>query len=829
MRRYPRAGADFRQNSRSTSLGFSDRKAVEYLPAFLEGSAGRWFMDTVAMNPSNFTLKDVTMGLFAQFFPPDLKAQQRRRFTNARQGEMKFNEYIRELRRLQRRIPDITDRQICVKLWDTVQPYLKVKWIEAGVDAEVDTLEHMCETAERFEAAENIRRRAHALNEQHEHHMFRYMSQHGGLIWQRTNSPYTLTHQPSSPLLPHQSITPLFESTRPNPPSLSQNTSEVETSHSNGSRSQGHRSSKPKMSQEERNELRAANKCFACKETGHTARDCPSPKMAKTSETYIAALQPVYDMIEELRKQREIANIPVASIRPIVAHETDTNTDTEDESDDSETPYSMLDVEVPHAGLLLNEILEEITPYEEIVVTNNDRFRITSNDLVSIETADAEITQQVREAYLAQEQPSWQTETENIQGPMPSTEAEESVLTDSDWVIPRSESEDEETQRPIARPNTRPNAADLVPETYGNNLCAQLYALRVGGKKRIEQTMQATEQNAARPRDATQKLPKPDIVEASINGEKVGALLDSGSPSDFVSTTVADQLMPKCQALVKPIGIQMAATGSKSSINYVVEERFSYQGIDEMLRFNVINIDNYDMILGNLFFSQYKALVSVNPPAIHIGTNKALPIPRELTVVIESFAAELFEEQIEKQRQTRWMENISEFDIDVKCIPGKPNVLADALSRDYSNEPAGVVRHPTEYATDPNHDVPHILVESISQDNRSIKPLTGPLYVGNEIKAKLEARQVEADAPRRSQREQVEKYLNQPQRHKPRTKMEYIPDEGAKGELDKTIESPEVAKIEPQGKEEIAEPDEQAQKPSRRKPKTELEFESTLT
>jgi hypothetical protein len=47
--------------------------------------------------------------------------------------------------------------------------------------------------------------------------------------------------------------------------------------------------------------------------------------------------------------------------------------------------------------------------------------------------------------------------------------------------------------------------------------------------------------------------------------------------------------------------------------------------------------------------------------------------------------------------QARWMEKISEFDFEVVYVPGTENVLADALSRMYSNDAPGTVRSDAEY------------------------------------------------------------------------------------------------------------------------------------
>lgn len=119
-------------------------------------------------------------------------------------------------------------------------------------------------------------------------------------------------------------------------------------------------------------------------------------------------------------------------------------------------------------------------------------------------------------------------------------------------------------------------------------------------------------------------------------------------------------------------------------------------------------------------------------------------------------------------RQTRWMEKISKFDIEVHYIPGETNVLAEALSRMYSNEPEGIERAKSEYVIDSDDETPHILVGATRPDRSALEEKTVPLYVGNKIKAEIQDQADEAQ-PRRSTRvrKQVQKYQNQPQR-KPR-------------------------------------------------------------
>ncbi|QRW02440.1 Pol polyprotein/retrotransposon [Ceratobasidium sp. AG-Ba] len=605
--------------------GFNNKKAVKHAAMFLTGKAAQWFMDFVAPNPSAYTVDTLKIGIFSYCFPPDMKAQLRREFKHARQGSLKFIDYLRVLRRLQRRIPDITDRQICTKLWDTVHDYLKIKWIEIGIDTEVDNVETMQKYAERFEAAEEVKRRAQAQLERQGRRLFRQTGRQTFRNSGRGNSPGNQAPPPANPPPPPPSH-PGASQSRPKPNNHVGN-------HSGPSRTpqrprnSGPRQGKPSISKEERNELRAAGKCFACKETGHTVKDCPSRTTAKPSGMHIAAMQPDYGLIEQLRREREITHIPIASIRPTPSEELDSNTEYE---------YGVLEVDTTHAGSLLTEILEEITPYSNIVVTENDRFRITTNSLITFEMTYAEVAQQVREACLAAEQEQIQTQSENNQTlPVIDEEDESDHTHDEEW----SES-DEETQRPIAGPSTHPNATKTQSNPV-DGVDTQLNALCIGDQKRGESSTRVVERNAARPKDITRILPKPIVVEATINEQKVRALIDSGSLGDFISTTVVDQLKLERHTLAKPIGLQMAVTGSRSAINYSVVAKFLYQGIDEARRFDVINLDNYDMILGTPFLHQYEVIVLFSPPAVSIGSRTAKPILRETALVIESLAAHL--------------------------------------------------------------------------------------------------------------------------------------------------------------------------------------------
>lgn len=127
--------------------------------------------------------------------------------------------------------------------------------------------------------------------------------------------------------------------------------------------------------------------------------------------------------------------------------------------------------------------------------------------------------------------------------------------------------------------------------------------------------------------------------------------MDTGSLADFMSTSLADQLRVKKVALEKPLTIQLAVQGSRSKVNYGASVSFAYQQISKTCFFDIINLQNYDMILGTPFLFQHQAMVGLNPPRMVIGSDRALPIKGEQVSVLESHMAEAYEENLERAHE----------------------------------------------------------------------------------------------------------------------------------------------------------------------------------
>lgn len=96
--------------------------------------------------------------------------------------------------------------------------------------------------------------------------------------------------------------------------------------------------------------------------------------------------------------------------------------------------------------------------------------------------------------------------------------------------------------------------------------------------------------------------------------------------------------------------------------NYPIHEQEMLVGVEGMLRFR-------DILQGIKFtwLTDHKSL-------IHLYKQKNL-----------------------SGRQAQWLEKISEFDFNIKYVPGEDNILPDALSRLYASDAPGTVRAASEY------------------------------------------------------------------------------------------------------------------------------------
>ncbi|KAJ8594346.1 hypothetical protein M405DRAFT_703551, partial [Rhizopogon salebrosus TDB-379] len=146
-------------------------------------------------------------------------------------------------------------------------------------------------------------------------------------------------------------------------------------------------------------------------------------------------------------------------------------------------------------------------------------------------------------------------------------------------------------------------------------------------------------------------VPVSIVVDVQVNGQTLRALLDTGSMADFISTTAVDQLKLKPEVLAKPVPLQLAVHGSRSKINCCVTVDFRYQDVKGPRRFDVANLDNYDMILGTPFIYQHRVMIGMNPTRVAIGSAQPAPIDGEGIIVVSAAVTDLLEGELDKLRE----------------------------------------------------------------------------------------------------------------------------------------------------------------------------------
>ena len=102
---------------------------------------------------------------------------------------------------------------------------------------------------------------------------------------------------------------------------------------------------------------------------------------------------------------------------------------------------------------------------------------------------------------------------------------------------------------------------------------------------------------------------QPISVFWEIGGTKAHFLIDSGCEEIMISPNFIRVAKIEPFPLDKPIGIQLAVTGSKSVINYGANATIKYEGRESKEYFDIINIDYCDAILGTPFLRKHEVII----------------------------------------------------------------------------------------------------------------------------------------------------------------------------------------------------------------------------
>jgi hypothetical protein len=125
-------------------------------------------------------------------------------------------------------------------------------------------------------------------------------------------------------------------------------------------------------------------------------------------------------------------------------------------------------------------------------------------------------------------------------------------------------------------------------------------------------------------KDRARIVPKPIIIVVNVDGKPARTLVDTGSLCDFISAPFAKEFKIPLLKLDSPLMVQLAASGSKTQAAQEVD--LAYQGIRERRHFDIVNVSNYDLILGTPFLWQHCCIVGFNNSRMIIWSNESLPI-----------------------------------------------------------------------------------------------------------------------------------------------------------------------------------------------------------
>ena len=100
-----------------------------------------------------------------------------------------------------------------------------------------------------------------------------------------------------------------------------------------------------------------------------------------------------------------------------------------------------------------------------------------------------------------------------------------------------------------------------------------------------------------------------------------------------------------------PVMVQLAVQGSRSKSNYNAKVQFEYQMINEKRNFDVINLTNYDLILGTPWLYQHQVTMGLHPVHVVVGSTESLPMKGPGVAKLSTGAMSVMQENLQRTRE----------------------------------------------------------------------------------------------------------------------------------------------------------------------------------